>query len=30
MDHLLHAAKREMNKHGASWRVSEWSPKANA
>jgi ATP-dependent 26S proteasome regulatory subunit len=27
MEHLLHAAKREMNKHGASWRVSEWSPK---
>jgi AAA+ superfamily predicted ATPase len=30
MEHLLHAAKREMNKHGASWRVSEWSPKPNA
>jgi SpoVK/Ycf46/Vps4 family AAA+-type ATPase len=30
MDHLLHAARREMNKHGASWRASEWSPKANA
>jgi AAA+ superfamily predicted ATPase len=26
MEHLLHAAKREMNKHGASWRVSEWRP----
>jgi AAA+ superfamily predicted ATPase len=30
MDHLLHAAKREMAKHGASWRTGEWSPKPNA
>jgi ATPase family associated with various cellular activities (AAA) len=26
MEHLLHAAKREMTKHGTSWRVAEWSP----
>jgi len=30
MDHLLHAARREMNKHGASWRASEWSAKSHA
>jgi len=30
MDHLLHAARREMAKHGASWRASEWSVKSNA
>jgi hypothetical protein len=30
MDHVMHAARREMNKHGASWRASEWSAKSNA
>jgi SpoVK/Ycf46/Vps4 family AAA+-type ATPase len=30
MDHLLHAARREMAKHGTSWRTGEWSPKPNA
>jgi SpoVK/Ycf46/Vps4 family AAA+-type ATPase len=27
MEHLLHAAKREMTKHGTSWRAGDWSPK---
>jgi SpoVK/Ycf46/Vps4 family AAA+-type ATPase len=30
MDHVLHAARREMAKHGASWRTGEWSPRPNA
>jgi len=30
MDHLLHAARREMHKHGASWRASDWSAKPHA
>lgn len=30
MEHLLHAAKREMTKHGTAWRVGEWSPKFHA
>ncbi|HME37161.1 MAG TPA: ATP-binding protein [Candidatus Sulfotelmatobacter sp.] len=30
MEHLLHAARREMNKHGAAWRASEWSSKSLA
>jgi AAA+ superfamily predicted ATPase len=30
MDHLLNAARREMAKHGASWRTGEWSSKPNA
>ncbi len=29
MDHLLHAAKREMAKRGSTWRVGEWSLKRN-
>jgi len=30
MDHLMHAARREMNKHGASWRTSDWSAPSHA
>jgi len=30
MDHLLRAARREMNKNGAAWRASEWSAKTYA
>lgn len=30
MEHLLHAARRENNKHGAAWRGGEWSPNATA
>jgi SpoVK/Ycf46/Vps4 family AAA+-type ATPase len=30
MEHLMHAARRENNKHGAAWRGGEWSPHASA
>jgi SpoVK/Ycf46/Vps4 family AAA+-type ATPase len=30
MDDVLHAARREMTKHGNAWRASEWSVKPNA
>lgn len=29
MEHLLHAVRREMSKHGTSWRASDWTPKGN-
>ena len=29
MEHLMHAARREHNKHGAAWRGGEWSAHAN-
>jgi hypothetical protein len=28
MDHLMHAARRETNKHGAAWRGGDWSANA--
>ena len=30
MEHLMHAARRENNKHGAAWRGGEWSPNGSA
>jgi hypothetical protein len=30
MEHLMHAARRETNKHGAAWRGGDWSMNANA
>jgi hypothetical protein len=30
MEDVVHAARREMSKHGAAWRASEWSVKSNA
>ena len=30
MEHLMHAARRENNKHGAAWRGGDWSPHASA
>jgi len=30
MDHLEHAARREMTKQGASWRAGKWSGVPNA
>ena len=30
MEHLMHAARRETNKHGAAWRGGDWSAHANA
>jgi AAA+ superfamily predicted ATPase len=30
MDHLMHAARRETNKHGAAWRGGDWSSNANS
>jgi hypothetical protein len=30
MEHLMHAARRETNKHGAAWRGGDWSSNANS
>jgi SpoVK/Ycf46/Vps4 family AAA+-type ATPase len=30
MEHLMHAARRETNKHGAAWRGGDWSANADA
>jgi hypothetical protein len=30
MEHLMHAARRETNKHGAAWRGGDWSTNANS
>jgi adenylate kinase family enzyme len=30
MEHLVHAARRETNKHGVAWRTNEWSANPNA
>jgi AAA+ superfamily predicted ATPase len=29
MSHLLHAARREMSKHGTAWRAGEWSARVS-
>jgi SpoVK/Ycf46/Vps4 family AAA+-type ATPase len=29
MNHLLHAARREMTKHGTAWRAGEWSARVS-
>jgi hypothetical protein len=30
MEHLMHASRRETNKHGAAWRGGDWSANADA